>query len=94
LEARLITSDGTRPLPVSEIRMTLSDGDGIVWFDLNHNEEDGMALIPELVDAKPGDLPECHTRSPVPKMHFYADHHFSASTAWLAAEITGSTSSP
>jgi magnesium transporter len=78
LEARLITSDGTRPLPVSKIRKTLSDGDGVVWFDLNHSEEVGMALIPELVDAKPGDLQECHTRSPVPKMHFYADHHFSA----------------
>jgi magnesium transporter len=78
LEARLITSDGTRPLPIPDIRTALSDGDGVVWFDLNHDDEDGMALIPELVQVQPGDLEECHNRSPVPKMHFYADHHFSA----------------
>ena len=78
MEARLITSDGTRPLPISDIDKALSDSDGVVWFDLNHEEEDGMALIPELLQAQPGDLQECHNRSPVPKMHFYADHHFSA----------------
>lgn len=77
MEARLITGNGTRPLPIPAIRKVLSDGDGVVWFDLNH-DEDGMALIPELVAAQPGDLQECHNRSPVPKMHFYADHHFSA----------------
>jgi magnesium transporter len=78
LEARLITSDETRPLPINAIRQMLSNGDGIVWFNLNHTDEEGMALIPELVEAKQSDLEECHARSPVPKMHFYADHHFSA----------------
>jgi magnesium transporter len=78
LEARLITSEGTRPLPIDAIRQTLSNGDGVVWFDLNHTDEEGMALIPELMDAKQSDLEDCHTRSPVPKMNFYADHHFSA----------------
>jgi magnesium transporter len=78
LEARLVTSDGTRPLPVQGIRQTLLDNESVVWFDLNHDEPDGMTLIPELVQAKPADVEECHTRSPVPKMHFYADHHFSA----------------
>jgi Mg2+ and Co2+ transporter CorA len=78
LEARLITNDGTRPLLVPAISQTLSDGDGIVWFDLDYTDEDGMALIPQLVQAKQGDIEECYNRSPVPKMHFYADHHFSA----------------
>jgi magnesium transporter len=78
LEARLITSDGTRPLPIQAIAQALANGDGIVWFDLNHSDEEGMALITQLIEAKPADLEECHNRSPVPKMHFYADHHFSA----------------
>ena len=78
MEARLVTSEGTRPLPIEEIRQTLANGDGVVWFHLDHTEQDGMALIPQLVDAKPLDLEECHNRSPVPKMHFYFDHHFSA----------------
>jgi magnesium transporter len=78
LEARLVTSDGTRPLPIQEIRQALSDRDGIVWFDLAYTDGEGMALIPEFVAAKPEDLEECYNRSPVPKMHFYTDHHFSA----------------
>jgi len=63
---------------VHAISQALADGEGIVWFDLKHTDEDGMALITQLVAAKPADLEECHNRSPVPKMHFYADHHFSA----------------
>jgi magnesium/cobalt transport protein CorA len=78
LETRLITSNGTRSLPADAISQALSNGDGIVWFDIDYTDEAGMALIPELVDARPTDLQECQNRSPVPKMHFYADHHFSA----------------
>ena len=38
----------------------------------------GMALLGELIEVRSSDIQECHNRSPVPKMRFYADHHFSA----------------
>ena len=52
--------------------------DGLVWIDLDHNDEQGMALLPQLFDVRPTDLEDCHVRTPVPKLHLYPDHHFTA----------------
>jgi Mg2+ and Co2+ transporter CorA len=78
VEIRLITSNETRPLLAQAIPEVLSRDEGTIWVDLDHTDEEGMALIPELIDVQPADLQECYTRSPVPKMHFYAGHYFSA----------------
>jgi Mg2+ and Co2+ transporter CorA len=51
--------------------------DGILWLHLDHAEP-AMRLLPDLVDVNPGDVEDCHTRRPVPKLHIYPDHHFSA----------------
>src|SRR3954451_14399508 len=37
-----------------------------------------MALLTSLVRAYPADLQDCYTRTPVPKIHLYPDHLFSA----------------
>jgi magnesium transporter len=37
-----------------------------------------MALLPEVFDVHPADVADCHIRTPVPKLHRYADHHFTA----------------
>jgi len=78
VEARLITSSETRPLPAESVRQAVSEEEGIVWVDVECTDEQGMALLTELIDVQPADLQECYNRSPVPRMHFYADHHFSA----------------
>jgi magnesium transporter len=78
MEARLISSAGARSLSRSEVHEAVVRGDGTLWLDFDHTDEDGMQLLSELIDVKPSDIQECHNRSPVPKMRFYADYHFSA----------------
>src|SRR5215217_6116969 len=78
MEARLISSAGARSLSRSEVHDAAARDGGTLWLDFDHTDEDGMKLLSELIDVKPSDMQECHNRSPVPKMRFYADHHFSA----------------
>ena len=37
-----------------------------------------MATLPDLFDVRPTDIADCHIRTPVPKMHRYPDHHYTA----------------
>jgi Mg2+ and Co2+ transporter CorA len=78
MEARLISPAGTASLSMTEIRDVAARDGGTLWLDFDHTDEDCMALLGELIDVRPSDIEECHKRSPVPKMRFYADHHFSA----------------
>jgi magnesium transporter len=61
-----------------EVREMAYRNDGVLWVHLNHTDEPGMALISELAPVRSGDLYECHARTPVPKLHVYQDHYFSA----------------
>jgi magnesium transporter len=78
MEARLISPAGATSLSMGEIRDAAARDGGTLWLDFDHKDEDSMALLGELIDVRPSDIEECHNRSPVPKMRFYADHHFSA----------------
>jgi Mg2+ and Co2+ transporter CorA len=78
MEARLISPAGGASLSMTEIRDAAARDGGTLWLDFDHTDEDSMALLAELIDVRPSDIQECHNRSPVPKMRFYADHHFSA----------------
>jgi Mg2+ and Co2+ transporter CorA len=78
MEARLISVEGAASLSMAEIRDVAARDGGTLWLDFDHTDEGGMALLSELIDVRPSDIQECHNRSPVPKMRFYADHHFSA----------------
>jgi magnesium transporter len=78
MEARLISPTGTTSLSMTEIRDAAARDGGTLWLEFDHTDEDGMELLGELIDVRPSDIQECHNRSPVPKMRFYADHHFSA----------------
>jgi magnesium transporter len=78
MEARLLSPAGARTLSRSEVHEAAARDGGTLWLDFDHTEDDCMALLGELVDVRPSDIQECHSRSPVPKMRFYADHHFSA----------------
>jgi magnesium transporter len=51
---------------------------GLVWLDLVHTDASAMALLPELFDVRSVDLDDCYLRSPVPKLHLYPDHHYTA----------------
>jgi magnesium transporter len=78
MEARLISPAGAASLSMTEIRDAAARDGGTLWLDFDHRDEDSMALLGELIDVRASDIQECHNRSPVPKMRFYADHHFSA----------------
>jgi magnesium transporter len=78
MEARLSSPAGAQSLSMSEIRDAAIRDGGVLWLDFDHTDEDGMALLGELIDVRPTDIQECHKKSPVPKMRFYPDHHFSA----------------
>jgi len=78
MEARLISLAGAASLSMTEIRDAAAQDDGTLWLDFDHTDDDSMALLGELIDVRPSDIQECHNRSPVPKMRFYTDHHFSA----------------
>ena len=78
MELRLMTPGGARPVLPDAVAEAVAAGDGIVWIDFDHTDEAGMGLLTELVKARPADLQDCYTRTPVPKIHAYPDHHFSA----------------
>jgi magnesium transporter len=78
MDACLVTEAGVRSLSPNEIPAVLARDDGVVWVDLDHTDEPGLALIAELVGAHQADLTDCHSRSPVPKLRAYPDHMFSA----------------
>ena len=46
--------------------------------DLGIDEREGMRLLVDLLHARPDDVDDCFNRLPVPKLHAYADHYFSA----------------
>jgi len=61
-----------------DVAKVVAAGDGLVWVDLDHTDEQGMALLPELFDVRRVDLADCYLRTPVPKLHLYPDHHYTA----------------
>jgi Mg2+ and Co2+ transporter CorA len=50
----------------------------VTWVHLDHNDQGGMALLVQLVGPDPDDLRDVHSRTPVPKLHMYTQHIFSA----------------
>jgi len=78
VEARLILAGDTRPLQPDAVADAATGDEGVVWLDFDHTDEAGMALLTKLVRVFQADLQDCYTRTPVPKIHLYADHLFSA----------------
>jgi magnesium transporter len=78
VEVRLVGQAGTRPLAADSVHEALSQPDGIVWVDFDHTDTQGMELLIDLINVYVADLQDCYTRTPVPKLHVYPDHHFSA----------------
>ena len=65
-------------LPTEAVANAVAEGDGLVWVDFDHTDEQGMSLLTQLFEVRLADLQDCHVRTPVSKLHAYPDHHFSA----------------
>jgi Mg2+ and Co2+ transporter CorA len=78
MEVCWVGDSGVKSLPEDAAREVAAGDEGIVWIHLDHTDERGLALLTDLIEPKPHDLRDCHARTPVPKLHAYTDHHFSA----------------
>jgi magnesium transporter len=74
----VVTPTGVRPLSTEAAVTTVESGTNVVWIDLSHQESDSMRLVVDLVHARQVDVDDCSNRLPVPKLHAYADHYYSA----------------
>lgn len=78
MEIRWIDRDGVASVPADRIRELVTRDEGIVWAHLDHDDDFGMSVLIMTVAPRPEDLREVSSRTPVPRLHMYSDHHFSA----------------
>jgi Mg2+ and Co2+ transporter CorA len=78
MDVCVVDTTGVRPVSTEAAVAVVESGTGIAWIDLGHDEREGMRLLVDLLHARPDDVDDCVNRLPVPKLHAYADHYFSA----------------
>ena len=78
MRVREVTDAGVNELTAADVGTAVAAGGGLVWMDLDHTDQQGMALLPLLFDVRAADIEDCHVRTPVPKLHLYTDHHYPA----------------
>ena len=78
MEIRWISRAVVERPTAAELPAYLARTDGVTWVHLEYDDEQGMAALIALIKPKKGDLDDVASRSPVPKLHMYPDHHFSA----------------
>ena len=78
MEIRWISRDVVEMPTAAELPACLARTDGVTWVHLDYRDESGMAALIGMIKPKQADLRAVTTRNPVPKLHLYPDHHFSA----------------
>jgi len=78
MDVCVVDTTGVRPVSTEAAVAVVESGTGTAWIDLRHDEREGMRLLVDLLHARPDDVDDCFNRLPVPKLHAYADHYFSA----------------
>jgi len=78
MELCWIMETGSEPVPPDAVHEFAARDGGVLWVHVEHTDEAGMLLLPDLFEVRPTDVQACHARSPVPALHAYADHFFTA----------------
>jgi magnesium transporter len=78
MELCWITETGSEPVPPEAVHEFAARDGGVLWVHTEHTDEAGMMLLPNLFEVRSTDVHACHARSPVPGLHAYADHFFTA----------------
>jgi magnesium transporter len=78
VDVRWISQDGVTTIQPMQISEFAAREDGVVWAHMDHTDEFGMSVLIMTVAPRPDDLHDVSSRIPVPKLHSYQDHHFSA----------------
>ena len=73
-----ITDETVVDVEPENVGKAVASGDGLVWINFDHTDERGMGMLPDLFDVSSADVADCHIRTPVPKLHRYPDHHYTA----------------
>src|SRR4051812_6637922 len=76
MEIRLITVDQVRRHQVADLPGLLDREDGVLWVDIPENDPDAVHVLGEVFGFHPKAVQDSLQRSPVPKVHVYADHVF------------------
>jgi magnesium transporter len=76
VDIRLITPAQVRLHPVADLPELLGRKDGVLWVDIPEGDPDAVRVLGEVFAFHPKAVQDCIGRSPVPKVHVYADHVF------------------
>lgn len=71
-----VTPDGLRPGTVDEVPALLAGGTGVVWVDIACCDDEAETLLRDVFGFHPLAVADCMRRTPIPKVHAYADHAF------------------
>ena len=78
MDVCVVDTTGVRRVSTEAASRGRRERHGHRWIDLGYDEREGMRLLVDLLHARPDDVDDCFNRLPVPKLHAYADHYFSA----------------
>jgi magnesium transporter len=76
MEIRMITPERVGRHPVDDLPGLLDRADGVLWVDIPEGDPDAVRVLGEVFGFHPKAVLDCVQRSPVPKVHVYADHVF------------------
>jgi Mg2+ and Co2+ transporter CorA len=76
MEVRLLLPDGVRQAKPGDLPDLLAAGDGVLWVDLPDGDPDAAGVLTDVFGFHPKAVADALSRSPVPKVHLYADHVF------------------
>ena len=78
MDIRWIAENGVMELSAAQLTEFANRDDGVVWAHLDHTDEQGMGALIAMIKPRRDDVLDVGNRTPVPKLHMYPDHHFSA----------------
>lgn len=76
MEIRLITPDGVCRYEVADLPDLVAREDGVLWVDIPEGDPDAVSVLGGVFAFHPKAVQDCIGRTPVPKVHVYADHVF------------------
>lgn len=78
MDVRLLADGSVDAISLTELPDALARADASIWVDFDHTDVEGMAALAGPFRYHPAAIEDCHNRTPVPKVHLYADHIFLA----------------
>jgi Mg2+ and Co2+ transporter CorA len=76
MDIRLITPERVGRHSVADLPGLRDRSDGVLWVDIPEGDPDAVRVLGEVFGFHPKAVQDSVQRSPVPKVHVYADHVF------------------